>query len=219
MLTVNATFAEAGLGSATFYIPTTQPETIITAQTLYVASGIATLEGNVKAVKEGDLLTAGRALMGQNPQWLLASLTPRLFRKETIEDKQVSRETTLDARVIYWNSTTGEFDASDSVVVKIEERSWDLATYTWAIISADHMMGFRGDKQMKFDGNVRLKDKTRFGQGEHLDYFKASSTAVLIGNAHLEGEEWNAKEKMMKKRTVDGQRIEYHLDTKAMQSE
>lgn len=211
--------SESLAASFPFIIPASPPQTIITAQTLRVASGIATLEGNVRAVREGDLLTAGKALLGNDPRWLLASQTPRLYRKETIADKQVSRETTLDATSIYWNTSTGELDASEAVVVNLEERSWDLATYTWAHISADHMVGDRDNKILTFHGNVRIKDKTRAGQGEHLDYFKASSTAILRGNAHLEGEEWSEKEKTMKKRTIDGQRIEYRIDTKAMQSE
>ncbi len=227
-----------------FVIPASPPQTIITAEMLTMASGVATLEGRVRAVREAviteppspasgvpplpgrdpevrqsDLLTAGRARLGQNPDWMLASLTPRLFRKETIMEKHLVRESTLDAAAILWNSTTGELDASDSVVVKIEERTWDLGTYSWVIISADAMRGHRDRHTLTFHGNVRLKDKTRFGQGDHLDYFKASSTVVLTGNARVEGEEWSEKNKRMEKRTIDGQRIEYHLDTKAMQSE
>lgn len=234
----------AGLPDELFVIPASPPQTIITAEMLTMASGVATLEGRVRAVREAviteppasasgggplpergsevrqsDLLTAGRARLGQNPDWMLASLTPRLFRKETILGKQLVRESTLDAATIWWNSTTGELDASDSVVVKIEERTWDLGTHSWVIISADAMHGHRDRHTLTFHGNVRLKDKTRFGQGDHLDYFKASSTAVLTGNAHVEGEEWSEKNKRMEKRTIDGQRIEYHLDTKAMQSE
>ncbi len=209
----------ASMPAELFLIPAAQPETIITAERLEVSSGTATLIGRVKAVRETDLLTAGKVVMGQNPTWLLATLTPRLFRKESILQQQMTRESTLDATNIRWNSASGEIDASDSVVLKVEERTWDLGTYTCVIISADRMRGFRDQKTMTFDGNVKINDQKRFGQGRHLDYFKASSTVVLSGDARVETEEWSEKNKRMEKRTIEGQRIEYRTDTKAMQSE
>ncbi len=209
----------ASLPAELFLIPTEQPETIITAERLEVASGVATLIGRVKAVREGDLLTAGKVILGQNPDWMLATLTPRLFRKESIASQQLTRETTLDATNIRWDSASGEIDASDSVVLKVEERTWDLGTYTCIIISADRLRGFRGQNTLTFDGNVKINDQKRFGQGRHLDYYKASSTVVLSGDARVETEEWSEKNKRMEKRIIDGQRIEYRTDTKAMQSE
>lgn len=210
---------EFSMPAELFSIPATQPETIITADRLEVSSKTAVLIGNVKVVRQNDLLTAGKVILGQNPSWILATMTPRLFRKETINEKQLTRESTLDARNIRWNRTTNEIDASDSVVLKVEERTWDLGTYTCIIISADSMLGYRDNKTLKFEGNVKINDQKRFGQGRRLDYYKASSTVVLSGDAHVETEEWNEKNKRMEKKIIDGQRIEYRIDTKTIQSE
>jgi lipopolysaccharide assembly outer membrane protein LptD (OstA) len=135
-----------------------------------VKNGIATLEGDVKATREGDILTCNRALVSNSPKWLIASLTPRLYRREVVPEQKLVRETNLEARSIFFDSDNGKFNASDSVNVKIEERSWDLATYTWAVITADEMVGYRDSKRMIFSGNVKIRDKDRFGRGHRLDY-------------------------------------------------
>ena len=200
--------------SATFAIPKEKPDIVITANSMNIKDGIAKLEGNVRATRQGDLLTCNRALVSNSPRWLLASLTPRLFRKESIFEKKVTRELFLDARNIYWNAETGKFNASDSVNLRIEEKSWDLATYTWVIITSDAMAGYRDNKRLIFSGNVKIKDKDRFGRGQRLDYLKDTSTAVLTGNAYIETKEWNSKKGKFEKRIVTGERITYNTETK-----
>jgi len=205
--------------SGTFFIPETPPSIVITASTMLVKDGIATLEGNVKATREGDILTCNRALVSNSPRWLLASLTPRLYRRETIPEQKIIRETNLEARNIYFDSDSGRFNASDSVNVKIEERSWDLATYTWAVITADEMLGYRDSKRMIFSGNVKIRDKDRFGRGHRLDYMKETSTAILSGDAMVETTEFNKKTGKLEKRIIEGQKITYNTDTREAVSE
>jgi len=205
--------------TTTFYIPETPPSIVITANTMLVKNGVATLEGNVKATREGDILTCNRALVSNSPKWLLASLTPRLYRREVLPEQKLIRETNLEARNIYFDSDNGKFNASDSVNVKIEERSWDLATYTWAVITADDMIGYRDSKRMIFSGNVRIRDQENFGRGHRLDYLKETSTAVLSGDAMVETQELNKKTGKMEKRILEGQKITYNTATKEAVSE
>ena len=202
-----------------FLIPATPPDITITSDRMLIGSDVVTLEGNVRAIRSGDILTCHKAFMGENPRWILASRTPRLVRKESIPEKKLMREMTLDALNIRYDEASGTFNASPAVNLKIEERTWDLATYSWVIISADSMIGHQDDNHLSFNGNVRLKDKDHFGRGHHLDYFKNQATAYLTGDAMLETEEWNAKEKKMEKRILTGQKITYNTDTKEMQSE
>jgi len=92
-----ATAAEYSfISTDAFKIPDTPPETTITATSMLLGSGVITLEGNVRAVREGDLLTCGLAFLGQDPKWLLASQTPRFYRKESVPKKGVTRETTIE---------------------------------------------------------------------------------------------------------------------------
>lgn len=203
----------------TFFIPDTQPDIVITANTMIVKNGIATLEGNVKATRAGDILTCNRALVSNSPRWLLASLTPRLYRREVIPEQKLIRESNLEARNIYFDSDNGKFNASDSVNVKIEERSWDLATYTWAVITADEMIGYRDNKRMIFSGNVKLRDNDRFARGHRLDYLKETSTAILTGDAMIETNEFNKKTGKMERRIIEGQKITYNTNTKEAVSE
>lgn len=205
--------------SATFEIPSTKPDIVITSNSMSIKDGIAKLEGNVRATRAGDLLTCNRALVNNSPRWLLASLTPRLFRKESIIEKKITRELFLEARNIYWNSDTGKFNASDSVNLRIEEKSWDLATYTWVIITSDAMAGYRDNKRLIFSGNVKVKDKDRFARAQRLDYLKDTSTAVLTGNAYVETKEWNQKKGKFEKRILTGERITYNTETKEAISE
>lgn len=212
----NVNFSPA---TATFYIPETPPSIVITANTMLVKNGVATLEGNVKATREGDILTCNRALVSNSPRWLLASLTPRLYRREVLPEQKLIRETNLEARNIYFDSDNGKFNASDSVNVKIEERSWDLATYTWAVITADDMIGYRDSKRMIFSGNVKIRDKDRFGRGHRLDYLKETATAILTGDAMIETNEMNQKTGKFEKRILEGQKITYNTETREAVSE
>lgn len=209
----------AETASDPFRIPADEPETVITAQSLELRSGLVYLLGKVKAVRGSDLLTCEKAMLRNKPQWLLASQTPRLYRKETLPDKMVIRESLLESENILWEQTGERVNASPSVTMKLEERSWDLATYTWAIISADEMEGFRSTNQLHFTGNVKLRDKSRFGEGQRLDYDRNANTAVLSGNARVETEEWSAKEKKMIKRIITGAKITYNMKTKEAMSE
>lgn len=205
--------------SDTFHIPETPPDVVITANNMSVKDGVATLEGNVKATRVNDILTCNRALVNSSPRWMLASLTPRLYRREAIAEKKVIRELNLEARNIFWDSDSGKFSASDSVHLRIEERSWDLATYSWAVITADDMLGFRDNKRMIFSGNVKVRDQNRFGRGNRLDYLKDNNLAILSGNAMLETQETNKKTGKQEKRVIEGQKIIYNTETREVISE
>ncbi|OQA08374.1 MAG: LPS-assembly protein LptD [bacterium ADurb.Bin374] len=202
-----------------FSIPDTPPNMTITSAAMQFASGVVVLEGNVRAVRDPDLLTCGRARLYQTPRRIHATHVPRLFRKESLPEKRSTREMTLDATDIVWNDDAGTINASSGVAVKLEERTWDMATYSWVIISADAMEGDRGTRRLRFDGNVKVKDREHFAQGRHLDYDRASSTAILAGDAMVETEEWSPKEQRMVKRTLTGQIIRYNTETKAASSE
>jgi len=177
------------------------------------------LVGNVKAIRGNDTLTCRKAIISKKPEWMLATLTPRLYRDENVPQKKVRREITLDAENIFWANKEGRFEASPSVVLKIEETTWDKASYTWVIIKSDEMEGFRENRQMKFRGNIRIQDKSRFGKGNFLDYDKASSTVTLHGDAYIETEKWSSKEKKMVKEIITGQKIIYNFETKQAWSE
>jgi len=131
----------------------------------------------------------------------------------------VLRESQLEAENIVWEEATNRVLASPAVTIRIEERSWDLATYTWAVISADAMEGIRDQQIMNFEGNVRMRDKTRYGEGQKLEYFKASSTVILSGQARIESEEFDAKNNKTVKRQINGNRIIYNMKTKEAFSE
>ncbi|MDD3147199.1 MAG: LptA/OstA family protein, partial [Candidatus Riflebacteria bacterium] len=205
--------------SDTFYIPETAPDIVITANTMTVRDGKAILEGNVKATRAGDILTCNRALVNSSPRWMLASLTPKLYRREAIPEQKVIREMNLEARNIFFDSDQGIFSASDSVHLRIEERSWDLATYTWTVITADDMLGFRDSKRMIFSGNVKVRDESRYGHGNRLDYLKERSLAILSGNAVLETQELNKKTNKIEPRILKGQKITYDTETRQAVSE
>ena len=205
--------------SDSFSIPVTPPDIIITANTMSVRNDQAILEGNVKATRESDILTCNRALVNSSPRWMLASLTPRLYRREAIPGQKVIRETNLEARNIFYDSDNGQFNASDSVHLRIEERTWDLATYTWAVITADEMLGFRDSKRMIFSGNVKVRDQERYGHGNRHDYLKDKSLAILSGNAVLETRQKNEKTGQMEPRILKGQKIVYDTQTRQAYSE
>jgi lipopolysaccharide export system protein LptA len=192
---------------------------VITANTMSVKDGIATLEGSVKATRDTDILTCNRAIVSESPQWVLASLTPKLYRKEIVTDLKLHREMHLEARNIFYDVDAGKFNASDSVSVRLEEKSWDLATYSWVLITADAMAGYKDSNRLIFSGNVRIKDKEHFGRGNRLDYMKDSNTAILSGDAFVETTERNAKTGKLEKRTIEGQKITYNTETKEATSE
>lgn len=220
VLLVAAAFAkDFQPASDTFAIPETPPDMIITANTMTVRDGNAILEGNVKATRANDILTCNRALVSNSPRWLLASMTPRLFRREALPVQKIIRETNLEARNIFYDSDNGRFSASDSVHLRIEERSWDLATYTWAVITSDEMLGFRDSSRMIFSGNVKVRDQENYGYGNRLDYLKEKSLAILSGNAVLETREKNAKTGKMEPRVLKGQKIIYNTETRQAISE
>ncbi|GAB1352691.1 MAG TPA: LptA/OstA family protein [Candidatus Rifleibacterium sp.] len=220
VLLVAAAFAkDFQPASDTFAIPETPPDMIITANTMTVRDGNAILEGNVKATRANDILTCNRALVSNSPRWLLASMTPRLFRREALPVQKIIRETNLEARNIFYDSDNGRFSASDSVHLRIEERSWDLATYTWAVITSDEMLGFRDSSRMIFSGNVKVRDQENYGYGNRLDYLKEKSLAILSGNAVLETREKNAKTGKMEPRVLKGQKIIYNTETRQAVSE
>jgi lipopolysaccharide export system protein LptA len=218
-ISASADFAAREIASNTFYIPKHDPDVVITANTMRVVDGKAFLEGNVRATKENDILTCNRAIVNNDPQWVLASLTPKLHRKEALPDLKLNREMQVEARNIFYDSEAGKFNASNSVTVRLEERSYDLATYSWVIITSDAMVGYRDSNRMIFSGNVKIKDKDHFGRGNRLDYLKDSHTAILTGNAFVETKEFNAKTGEMEKRTIEGQKITYNTETKEATSE
>ncbi|HEY9071429.1 MAG TPA: hypothetical protein VIV61_14315 [Candidatus Ozemobacteraceae bacterium] len=207
------------IATAPFLVPDTLPGTTITAASLRFTEDHITLEGNVRMTRPPDLLTCSLAHLYQNPRRLHATQAPRLFRKESLPEKKSTREMTLDATDIVWNDASGTISASSAVTVRLEERTWDLATYSWLLISSDAMEGDRDTRAMHFSGNVKVKDRERFGQARHLDYDRASSTVTLSGDAMVETEEWSPKEQRMVKRRLNGQLIRYNTETKAASSE
>ena len=192
VLLVAAAFAkDFQPASDTFAIPETPPDMIITANTMTVRDGNAILEGNVKATRANDILTCNRALVSNSPRWLLASMTPRLFRREALPVQKIIRETNLEARNIFYDSDNGRFSASDSASA-IEERS-GIWPPTLAVITSDEMLGFRDNSRMIFSGNVKVRDQENYGYGNRL-VTKEKSLAILSGNAVLE-----TREKMPKR--------------------
>lgn len=207
------------IASSAFAIPSRPPDIVITANTMTVKDGEAILEGNVRATRGPDILTCNRAIINNSEKFIIATLTPRLYRKEAILKEKLTREATLDARTIFWNSKTGRFNASDSVNMKIDERTWDLATHSWVIISSDEMLGFRDKKHLIFSGNVKVRDKDHFGKGHRLDYYKDTSTAILSGDAYVKTKEWNKKKAKYEDKIIEGEKITYNTKTKEAISE
>ncbi|MDD2624696.1 MAG: hypothetical protein PHQ02_07745, partial [Candidatus Riflebacteria bacterium] len=141
-----------------FDIPDTAPETVITANRLSLKDGIALLEGAVNMKRENETLTCGKAIVSNEPRWMLASITPRVYRKENIDERKVIQELNLEAKNIYANDVEGKLNASSSVYVRVEERSWDLASFTWAVITSDDLLAFRESERVIFSGNVKFRD-------------------------------------------------------------
>lgn len=205
--------------SEAFNIPDTRPDVVITSSTMTVKDGIAILEGTVRATRQTDVLTCGRAVVSNSPRWMHATLAPRIYRKESILEQKLIRETTVEARSIFFDNENGKFNASDTVHVKIDERTWDLATHTWVIITSDEMTGYRDSNRLLFTGNVIIRDKERFGRGNRLDYLQDSSTAILTGDAYIETTEINEKTGEEEKRIIQGNKITYNTETREATSE
>ncbi|MBF0409391.1 MAG: hypothetical protein HQM10_18770 [Candidatus Riflebacteria bacterium] len=203
-----------------FVIPSTPPDTVITAERMLIQSSTVILETNVRAVQGIRVLICGRAFARQNPEWLLASGCPRVYQKEPVEGKKMMRETTLDALNISWDASKKMLSASPSVVFKTEERSWDLGTFTEGIVRSDNLEAFPDEKTLHFLGNVSMKGQEYTGSGEKLDYDKKNSEVILSGkNAMVEKEEFDLKERRMVKKKLTGEKIIYNTETKFVQSE
>ena len=87
--------------SDTFVIKREKPDAVILADTLTARDGIITLEGRVKATRQNDILTCQQAQLCNKPQWILATIRPSLFRKESIFELKVVREMNITAKNIY----------------------------------------------------------------------------------------------------------------------
>ena len=200
--------------SGTFDISSAVPDVVITANTMTVKDGLATLTGNVKATRATDVLTCNKAIVSKEPSWMLASLTPHLFRRETLLEQKLIRELNLEAKNIFVNETLGTFSASDSVYLRIDENSWDLATTSWSVITSDEMLGFKDSERMIFSGNVRIIEQDTNGKGNRLDLIKSRNLAILSGRAYLETKEFDEKTGKKEMRILRGNKIIYNTETK-----
>lgn len=203
-----------------FDIPAGIPETIITANRLSIKDGLAVLEGNVKARQTDRELTCGKAFLRNNPKWILATHSPNIYYKEKIVERKVIQELRLDAKNIAANEGTGIMTASPSVHVRVEERSWDLASFSWCVITSEDMIGIRDSERLIFTGRVNIIDgDNNKGHGNRLDYARKLGVAVLSGNAEMEYWELNKETGQKEKRTLSGEVITYNIETKEAISE
>ena len=204
--------------SNTFVIREEKPDALILADTLTAKANIIVLEGRVKATRQNDILTCNKATLSNKPQWIHATIKPNLFRKESIIETRVVREMNISAKNIYMGKDDGLISASDTVVVNIDETTWDLATHTRVVITADDMIGKEDSERIIFSGNVKIfepEGKTPSdGKGNRLDYLKKRSLAVLSGNAYLNTWEINPDTKQKERRRLTGKRIIYNTITK-----
>ncbi len=207
--------------SDTFVIKKEKPDVVILADTLTARDGIITLDGRVKATRQNDILNCNRALISNKPQWILATIRPSLFRKESIIETRVVREMNITAKNIYINRDTGLLSASDTVVVSIDETTWDLATHTRVIITSDDLIGREDSERLIFSGNVKIYEPEgetpSNGKGNRLDYLRKRSLAVLSsagGDALINTWELNPETNQKEKRSLKGKRIIYNTLTK-----
>jgi hypothetical protein len=157
-----------------------------------------------------DLQQLGLSLPEQLSGVAPAALTHRLGVPESlVSEPGIEAESLL----------VPELEASGAVTVRIDERTWDMATHTWIIIQSEMVRGYKNPNTMKFYGDVRVKDKDHFGRGRKLTYYKASNTVILQGDAHIETERWNQKEKKFEMHILDGETVTYNLETKQATSE
>lgn len=207
--------------SDTFLIKKEKPDAVILADTLTAKDNIVTLEGRVKATRLNDILTCNKALLSNKPQWILATIRPSLYRKESILETKVVREMNITAKNIYLCKDTGLLSASDTVVVSIDETSWDLASHSRVIITSDDLIGKEDSERLIFSGNVKIYEpegeNPSEGRGNRLDYLRKRSLAVLsssTGNAFINTWELNTETNQKEKRTLRGKRVIYNTLTK-----
>lgn len=204
--------------SDTFVIKKEKPDTVIIGDTMTVRNNQCILEGRVKATRINDVLTCNKAVLNNKPQWMLATIRPNLFRKESIVETKVVREMNISAKNIYLCKDDGTLSASDTVVVSIDETTWDLATHTRVIITADELIGKEDSERLIFSGNVKIiepeGDAPSNGSGNRLDYLRKRSLAVLSGNAFISTWELNPETNQKEKRTLKGKRVIYNTLTK-----
>jgi lipopolysaccharide export system protein LptA len=199
--------------------PKGPPTTVINANRLYMKDKRATLEGDVKMTRENETLTCGKAFVSETPRWLLASISPQIYRKERIEERKIVQEMNLEAKNIYANDDEGRISASPSVHLRVEERSFDLASHTWATITSDDMLAFRESDRAIFSGHVKFRDPDSFGSGNRLDYARRLGLVVISGNAYLETKEINAETGEKETRILRGKIITYNTETREAVSE
>ena len=207
--------------SDTFAIRKEKPDAVILADTLTARDGIITLEGRVKATRQNDILTCQQAQLSNKPQWILATIRPSLFRKESIFETRVVREMNITAKSIYLGKDDGLLSASDTVVVTIDETTWDLATHTRVVITSDDLIGKEDSERLIFSGNVKIYEpegeSPSDGKGDRLDYLRKRSLAVLSsasGNALINTWELNPDTNQKEKRSLKGKRVIYNTLTK-----
>ena len=207
--------------SDTFIIKKEKPDAVILADSLTAKDGIVTLLGRVKATRLNDILTCNKALLSNKPQWMLATLRPNLHRKESIIETRVLREMNISAKNIFIRKDDGFLSASDTVVVSIDETTWDLATHSRVIITADDLIGKEDSERLIFSGNVKIYEpegeNPSDGMGNRLDYLRKRSLAVLSsasGNAIINTWELNPETNQKERRTLKGKRVIYNTLTK-----
>ncbi len=198
-----------------------KPTAVILADTLTAKDGIVTLEGRVKATRQNDILTCNKALLSNKPQWILATIRPNLHRKESIIETRVLREMNISAKNIYLGKDDGLLSASDTVVVSIDETTWDLATHSRVIITSDDLIGKEDSERLIFSGNVKIYEpegeNPSDGKGNRLDYLRKRSLAILSsssGDALINTWEVNPETNQKERRTLKGKRIIYNTLTK-----
>ena len=206
-----------------FAIKQEKPDAVVLADTMTMKDGQAVLEGRVKATRGTDVLTCNKATLWNKPESMLASVKPNLFRKESIFETKVVREMNISAKNIYVRKEDGYLSASDTVVVSIDETTWDLATHTRVIITADDLIGVQDSERLIFSGHVKIYEpegeNPSDGKGNRLDYLQKRSIAVLSGNAYVNTWEINPETNMKERRTLTGKRVMYNTLTKEGVSE
>ena len=127
----------------------------------------------------------------------------------------------ITAKNIYLNRDNGLLSASDTVVVSIDETTWDLATHTRVIITSDDLIGREDSERLIFSGNVKIYEpegeNPSEGRGNRLDYLRKRSLAVLSsagGDAYIHTWELNPETNQKEKRTLKGKRVIYNTVTK-----
>ena len=203
-----------------FETPAGPPETTITSNSLLIKDGLLILEGNVKARQTDRELTCGKAFLRDKPKRLLASITPRIYYKERVIERKVIQELNLEAKNIAANEGTGRMTASPSVHLRVEERSWNMASFTWCVITSESMLAIKDSERIIFTGRVNLIDGDgNKGHGNRLDYARKLGVAVLSGDAEMEYLELNKDTNQKEKRTLRGNVITYNLETREAISE